>query len=69
MSKIPENDVRFRVDPNLRELWEEQLKPYSGEKLEKALSAIIKVKGSGFTGRWDELAARYNDAIKEAVAA
>lgn len=67
-AKIPENDVRFRVDPSLRELWESQLRPYKGEKLEKALKAILTVRGSGFIGSWDDLVVRYDEAIKEAVA-
>lgn len=69
MSKIPENDVRFRVDPSLREMWEEKLKPYSGDKLQKALDAIVEVKGSGFVGVWGDLVVRYDEAIKEAVGA
>ncbi len=67
MNKIPDTDVRFRVDPALREFWEEKVAPYKGDKLEKALDAILEVKASGFIGGWDRLIARYDEAIKEAV--
>ncbi len=67
MSKIPDTDVRFRVDPDLRSFWENRVKEYSGKKLDAALDAILKVKGSGFVGSWDQLTARYDEAITAAV--
>ncbi len=67
MGKIPDSDTRFRVDPDLRAFWESQLEKLNEKQTEKALDAILKVKGSGFVGSWDQLTERYGEAIAAAV--
>lgn len=66
-SKLPKDDKPIRLDPDLAKALEDLLKPYKGEKLERAQQAVLHVRASGVTGQWADLIAHYDAAIKEAV--
>jgi molybdate-binding protein len=68
-TKLPTDTRPLVRDPDLARELEKELRPYSGEKLERAQDAIRQVRGSGIQGMFDQVLAAYKAAIDKAAAA
>lgn len=66
---LPTEQRPIRMDPELSERVEALLKKYSGEKLSRAQTAVMRVYHSGANGPFGEIVKQYETAITEAVAA
>lgn len=66
---LPTEQRPIRMDPELAEQVDALLKPFSGEKLDRAQAAVMKVYESGATGSFGEILERYEAAIEDATQA
>lgn len=57
----------LRLSPEVAKIVEEHLRPLSGQKLERAQAAILKVYTSGQQMSCEQWIAAYSDAIQSAV--
>lgn len=67
MTKLPTDARPLIQDPDLAAAVEALLEPYSGKQLERAHTAIRKVRASAVQGTFSTIVAAYQAAIEKAV--
>lgn len=67
-TKLPTEDRPIRLDPGISEQVELLLDPYTGEVLNRARKAVLKVYRSGYSGGFADIVNQYREAIEAAVA-
>lgn len=66
-TKLPTDSRALIRDPELAAAVEKLLRPYSGERLERAQAAVRAVRSGPAQGTFHELVATYGAAIQKAV--
>lgn len=66
-TKLPTDNRPLVRDPDLAAALERELAPYSGKALERAQTAIRKVRNSGTQGPFSVVLDAYRAAIKNAA--
>lgn len=66
-SKLPTNERPIILDPDLAAAVEDLLRPYNGQRLERAQAAVRKVASGATQGTFSDLVDTYAAAIKGVV--